>query len=89
MYKAAVKNPKDTICWDVVNEALDGSRKDGWKLKPNEPWYPAVPDYVEQAFKIAAYADPDVLLFYNDYCVSVSWDDSGKANAIVDMVKAM
>jgi endo-1,4-beta-xylanase len=87
--KSGLKNPKNVICWDVVNEALDGSVKDGWKLKTAAPWYPAIPDYVNQAFKYAAYADPDVLLFYNDYCISVSWDNGGKADAIVDMVKGM
>jgi len=52
------------FCWDVVNEALaDGG---GWRMK--SPWFQMIgPDYVEAAFRFAREADPDVLLFYNDY----------------------
>ncbi len=49
--------------WDVVNEAIDddGSRRTTF-------WSTNVgPDYVEQAFRWAHDADPDVPLFYNDY----------------------
>ena len=56
--------------WDVVNEALvayepgvdDGS---GWR---KSGWYQFLgKDYVPLAFQYAHEADPDALLFYNDY----------------------
>ncbi|HKE15069.1 MAG TPA: endo-1,4-beta-xylanase [Kofleriaceae bacterium] len=56
--------------WDVVNEALvayepgvdDGS---GWR---KSGWYRYLgKDYVPLAFQYAHEADPDALLFYNDY----------------------
>jgi len=49
--------------WDVVNEALedDGAMR-------RSPWYNTIgPDYVEQAFKMAAAAAPTAKLVYNDY----------------------
>ena len=49
--------------WDVVNEAFneDGTlRETIWKEHIG-------PGYIEQAFRYAREADPDVLLFYNDY----------------------
>ncbi|MFK3939111.1 endo-1,4-beta-xylanase [Alkalihalobacillus sp. NPDC078783] len=49
--------------WDVVNEAFDerGNLKDNFWLRHIGP------DYIELAFQWAREADPDVLLFYNDY----------------------
>lgn len=37
-------------CWDVVNEALG----ENGKLKPADPWYPTLPNYVDVAFRAAA-----------------------------------
>lgn len=49
--------------WDVVNEAVG----DDGKLKPGF-WLDKIgPDFIELAFKYAHEADPDALLFYNDY----------------------
>lgn len=49
--------------WDVVNEAIG----DDGKLKPGF-WLDKIgPDFVELAFIYAHEADPDALLFYNDY----------------------
>lgn len=52
--------------WDVVNEAVSD--------KPGEPplrqnhWLERIgPDYLAYAFRAAHKADPDALLFYNDY----------------------
>ncbi|MEK4563996.1 endo-1,4-beta-xylanase [Alkalihalobacillus sp. FSL R5-0424] len=49
--------------WDVVNEAFesDGSLKDNFWLRHIGS------DYIALAFQWAREADPDVLLFYNDY----------------------
>lgn len=55
----------DVGCWDVVNEAVI-DQGDGW-LRPS-PWRQALgDDYIEKAFRVAHQADPDALLFYNDY----------------------
>jgi endo-1,4-beta-xylanase len=51
--------------WDVVNEALDD---DSTKYMRDSPWLRICgEDYIEKAFQYAHEADPDVLLFYNDY----------------------
>jgi len=58
--------------WDVVNEAvIDGINpgEQNWRncLRPSG-WYQAMgADYIDLAFRTARAADPDVLLFYNDY----------------------
>jgi endo-1,4-beta-xylanase len=52
--------------WDVVNEALaDG---DGAEDLRDSPWSRACgPDFIVEAFRAAAAADPGARLFYNDY----------------------
>ena len=51
--------------WDVVNEAIDPSQPDGFR---RSLWYQIIgPEYIELAFKFAHEADPNALLFYNDY----------------------
>jgi endo-1,4-beta-xylanase len=58
--------------WDVVNEAMmeDGDYRKGDEAKEDQrsQWYQiAGPDYIAEAFKAAAAADPSAKLFYNDY----------------------
>ena len=51
--------------WDVVNEAI--SDKPGEYFRPS-PWYRICgEEFVAKAFEYAHAADPDALLFYNDY----------------------
>lgn len=51
-------------CWDVVNEALNDDG--GWREK--SPWFQMTQtEYIERAFVWAHEADPEALLFYNDY----------------------
>ncbi|TVR47171.1 MAG: endo-1,4-beta-xylanase, partial [Planctomycetota bacterium] len=52
--------------WDVVNEALvDGPGEDDFRPSP---WYQAMgEEYIIKAFRLAAEADPEALLYYNDY----------------------
>jgi endo-1,4-beta-xylanase len=51
------------VAWDVVNEAVDedGSLRDTIWLRTIGP------EYIEMAFRWAHEADPNALLFYNDY----------------------
>jgi endo-1,4-beta-xylanase len=62
------KYPGVIFAWDVVNEAIETAdgREDGLR---DSLWLQVIgPDYIELAFTYARqYADPDVLLFYNDY----------------------
>ena len=61
-----VKRYKGTIyAWDVVNEVI--SDKPGEYFRPSQ-WYNICgEDFVARAFQYAHEADPDALLFYNDY----------------------
>lgn len=53
------------FCWDVVNEAIDDN--DDIFYRENK-WYSIIgDDYVDAAFQFAHEADPNALLFYNDY----------------------
>lgn len=57
---------KGTIyAWDVVNEAI--SDREGEYLRPS-PWLEIIgEDFIKKAFEYAHEADPNALLFYNDY----------------------
>jgi endo-1,4-beta-xylanase len=51
--------------WDVVNEAIDD---DSTKFLRNSLWYQVCgEDFIAKAFEYAHEADPDAILFYNDY----------------------
>jgi len=67
--------------WDVVNEAVDPNQPDGMR---RSLWYQIIgPDYLELAFKFAHEADPEALLFYNDY----NEFEPRKRDIIYNMVK--
>ncbi len=61
-----VKRYKGKIyAWDVVNEAIDD---DSTQFLRNSLWYQMCgEDYIIKAFEYAHAADPDAVLFYNDY----------------------
>lgn len=63
---AVVTRYKGTIyAWDVVNEVIDDNDEGFYR---ESPWYKICGDeYIEKAFIYAHKADPDALLFYNDY----------------------
>lgn len=68
--------------WDVVNEAMD----DNGNLR-NTIWLQLIgEEYIDLAFQFAREADPDALLFYNDYDGE---GRSNKANAIYELVAGM
>jgi endo-1,4-beta-xylanase len=74
-YKGKVKS------WDVVNEAIDDKdvsqmRKTIWSEHLGD-------DYIARAFQYAHEADPDALLFYNDYGIE---DNNPKLSAVLKMV---
>jgi endo-1,4-beta-xylanase len=51
--------------WDVVNEAVDDSNS---RLLRNSRWYQICgEDFIVKAFEYAHAADPNAVLFYNDY----------------------
>ncbi|MBL7857414.1 MAG: endo-1,4-beta-xylanase [Cyclobacteriaceae bacterium] len=51
--------------WDVVNEAISDSPNEFYR---QSPWYKICgEEYISKAFEYAHEADPDALLFYNDY----------------------
>ncbi|RYZ56857.1 MAG: 1,4-beta-xylanase, partial [Proteobacteria bacterium] len=52
------------VGWDVVNEAIDDSKP---YLRDTPALKAIGEDYLVQAFKFAAEADPDAELYYNDY----------------------
>jgi Beta-1,4-xylanase len=68
--------------WDVVNEAVE-QHGGVWQLR-DSPWLRVIgEDYIEHAFRIAHEADPNALLFYNDY----STTDPGKRDRIYQLAK--
>jgi len=85
-----VKRYKDIIyCWDVVNEAIadDGMMRPGSDdpYRQSQLYKLCGDEFIAKAFEFAREADPDVLLFYNDY----STVDPGKRERIYNMVKKM
>ena len=75
------------VSWDVLNEAIidNPPNYDDWKTSLRQtPWYKAIgQEYIEILFKAAREADPDALLYYNDY----NLDNQNKAQAVYNMVK--
>ncbi len=84
---------KDIVyCWDVVNEAITDQQRPAWGNQPaGTPYresklYELCGDeFIAKAFEYAREADPEALLFYNDYNAT----DKGKSQRIYDMVKKM
>ena len=72
--------------WDVLNEAFPDGSSGNWKdkIRPENPWYKAIgSDFVYEGFLAARKADPDAILYYNDY----NTDNSNRATLIHDMVR--
>ena len=81
-----------TYCWDVFNEAVaDGPRRigaDGKDQSLRESTFYKIcgsDEFIRKAFIFAREADPDALLFYNDY----NECDPVKRDRICEMIGAM
>ena len=78
------------FAWDVVNEAVRDSASANGTLLRDSPWHnqPGIgltgTAYIEQAFRWAHEADPEALLFYNDYGIE---GPGGKFSAVLNMVR--
>jgi GH35 family endo-1,4-beta-xylanase len=73
------------MSWDVVNEAFmeDGGYRG--QFTGESIWYKNIgAEFIERAFMAARSADPDALLYYNDY--NLVWSDK-KLNAVLAMVQ--
>jgi endo-1,4-beta-xylanase len=72
--------------WDVVNEAFSVGEpnvetENGWR---KSDWYRIIgPEYIALAFQFAHEADPDALLFYNDY----ETQNPAKRDLILELVR--
>ena len=78
-----MRGVQGAYAWDVVNEAVANTAQPGF-FKPSLPWYPAVPDYVDMAFRAARAADPLPLLFYNDFGAEMA--GTAKSDLVFAMV---
>ena len=90
-----VNRYKDVVyAWDVVNEAMADNVRPTFvngKFAPGSPYresrhYQLCGDeFIAKAFEFAHEADPNAILFYNDYNAA----DPGKRDRIYNMVKKM
>ncbi|MDO4496224.1 MAG: endo-1,4-beta-xylanase [Bacteroidales bacterium] len=94
-----VNRYKDVVyCWDVVNEAIADQQRPAFGRFPGEPPFRQSVYYkysveklgsedafIRYAFEFAHEADPEALLFYNDY----NECDPGKRERIYNMVKGL
>ncbi|QKG54666.1 endo-1,4-beta-xylanase [Hymenobacter sp. BRD67] len=81
---AVVKRYKGKIyAWDVVNEAV---ADDSTQLLRNSDWYKICgEDFIAEAFRYAHAADPQAVLFYNDY----NTERPGKRERIYQLLKKL
>jgi len=72
--------------WDVLNEIFTNSYSGGnWKngMRQENPWFKSIgADFVYEGFLAARRADPNAILYYNDF----NLNEVGKATAVRDMV---
>jgi endo-1,4-beta-xylanase len=71
--------------WDVVNEAI--AEGDSGALREDSPFTPLGPTFIDDAFRAAHEADPQALLFYNDYDIEAP--DAPKSQAAYALVKRL
>jgi endo-1,4-beta-xylanase len=71
--------------WDVVNEAI--AEGDSGALREASPFTSLGPTYIDDAFRAANEADPQALLFYNDYDIEAP--GTPKSEAAYALVKRL
>lgn len=80
----------DIYAWDVVNEAIDslGHLRVTGSQRPDYFYWGKYlkAGYIARAFCYAHKADPQALLFYNDYDLEV---DTAKLDAVVNMINQL
>jgi endo-1,4-beta-xylanase len=74
--------------WDILNEVFPDTpaANADWKtaMRTNNPWFASIgSDFVFEGYKAARQADPDAILYYNDY----NLDNANKAGATHRMVR--
>jgi uncharacterized repeat protein (TIGR02543 family) len=96
IYKVMDRYRGKVYSWDVLNEVIpDGvSATANWKTSirtvaitnqgqdKNPWWYATKEKYVYEGFKAARLADPNVILYYNDY----NMDDAAKSTVVANMI---
>ena len=84
--QAIVTRYKDVVyCWDVVNEAMSDDPNATDPYRQSAMYKLCGDEFIAKDFQYAREADPNALLFYNDYsCV-----DAHKCEKIYNMVKKM
>ncbi|MBQ9642061.1 MAG: endo-1,4-beta-xylanase [Bacteroidaceae bacterium] len=81
-----VNRYKDIVyCWDVVNEAMADGDHARSPYRQSTAYKLCGDEFIAKAFQFAHEADPNALLFYNDY----SCPDPAKRERIYNMVKKM
>ncbi|MFD1176360.1 endo-1,4-beta-xylanase [Paenibacillus puldeungensis] len=82
--KTVVGRYKDHIyAWDVANEVIDAGQPDGLR---RSLWYQiAGEEYIEKAFIYAHEADPDAVLFINDY----NTHEPAKSQALYNLIQRL
>ena len=84
--QAIVTRYKDVVyAWDVVNEAISDDANATDPYRQSAMYRLCGDEFIEKAFQFAHEADPNALLFYNDY----STVDPHKRDRIYNMVKKM
>ena len=84
--QAVVSRYKDVVyCWDVVNEAISDNPLAEHPYRESAMYRLCGDEFIAKAFEYAREADPDALLFYNDY----NECDPVKSRRIYEMVKKM
>jgi endo-1,4-beta-xylanase len=84
------------FAWEVVNEALDDTAPRSSPFSTPGGIAPSL-DFVGRAFRMAKAADPDALLYYNDFNLETDSGpnldldsaDGGKAGAVARLVRGM
>ncbi len=84
--QAVVSRYKDVVyCWDVVNEAMTDDPNAEDPYRQSAMYKLCGDEFIAKAFQFAHEADPNALLFYNDY----NECDPVKSKRIFNMVKKM